>query len=294
MQILTLTTCHNRCDKTLKSLANLQSQKLPSWVTVEHVLVDDGSVDRTADVVKFHFPNVEIIKGNGGLFWSGGMRLGWETSIKWRKFDFLLVYNDDIELDNLALMNLINSSRHFSERGGVSCHIIVGAFKSAATEMTTYSGMIRSSWWHPLRFVRAEPPNTGYLEVDTLNMNCCLITSETLRKFGFLSEYFVHGGADFEYGIKVKSGGGKILLTSGHIGYCERNDCKDNFITESCSLFDCYKKLLSIKHQPFYQRFYYFKDHGGIFWFVLFLAPYISLIFRYFLSKIAARCFRNV
>ena len=45
---------------------------------------------------KQHYPNVNLIQGNGKLFWAGGMRLGWRTALKSKEYDAFLLLNDDV------------------------------------------------------------------------------------------------------------------------------------------------------------------------------------------------------
>lgn len=265
MRIVTLATCHNRREKTLNALADLHSQVLPESVSVEHVIVDDGSTDGTSEAVAEQFPDVEIVPGTGGLFWAGGMRYGWEQAVRGKVFDYLLVYNDDVRLELDALSRLMEASGRFVADGGGVDHVVVAAF-CGKNGKTSYSGLVRSSRWHPLRFEQVDPPEEGYREVDTLNMNACLMRHEALERAGFLSDYFVHGGADFEYGVKLKKAGGRIFLVAGYVGVCERNEEQDQYMASSSSLLDCYRRLLDFRKQPVSQRFKYYSRHGGVLW----------------------------
>jgi GT2 family glycosyltransferase len=282
MKIVTLVTCFNRKNKTLSALSKLHNQILPSNVEMQHVVVDDGSTDGTTEAVVSSFPNVVILKGTGNLFWAGGMRLGWSEYIKKINFDYILLYNDDVVFKNDAILKLINESTLFKADGGCKEHIVVGSFHSGDNlSTTTYGGLIRSSYWHPLRFKIIDPPVDKYILVDTLNMNACLATHELTKEVGFLSEYFIHCGADTEYGLKVRRAGGKIILAKGYFGECERNTIVDDFISTSKNLHDCYKTLLGNKQQPIRERFKYFKNYAGSFWLFLFIAPYLILPAKY-------------
>jgi GT2 family glycosyltransferase len=188
MNIVALTTCHNRRDLTLASLGDLHTQDLPADVSLSITIVDDGSTDGTTEAVRTAYPDVEIIKGSGSLYWAGGMRLGWEKSVQNQEFDALFVFNDDIRLNRNALRELIDTNRYVRKHYG-PLNVISGAFTDLNGEVNTYGGFRRSSIWHPLRFEIVSP--TGMpCQVDTLNMNCALITSEALHEVGFLSWYF--------------------------------------------------------------------------------------------------------
>jgi len=285
MHIVTLSTAHNRKNKTVACLSSLHSQTIPDSISLEHVLVDDGSSDCTAECITNLFGDVEVVSGDGNLYWAGGMRYGWQKSVCKKNFDYLFVYNDDALFENYAIQHLVQTSLLFLGEGGSPEHIVAGSFRDSKTGLTSYGGRVRSSKWHPLRFALSDPMPTSFLHVNTLNFNGCLIAREALARVGFLSSYFTHGGADFEYGLKLKKAGGSIILSSSYIGTCDRNYEFDNFIALSPSLISCYKSLCGIKNEPPIQRLRYYVDHGGIFWYFLWIAPYISLPFKFYFSR---------
>ena len=66
MKIAALLTCFNRKDKTITCLNSV----LNIIPTCHVYLVDDASTDGTSEAIKQNFPQVNIIQGNGNLFWS--------------------------------------------------------------------------------------------------------------------------------------------------------------------------------------------------------------------------------
>ena len=66
------TTCHDRREKTLSAQSDLHSQERSEFVSAEHVIVDDGRTDGTAEAVAKQFPDVEIVPG-AGLFSRKGL-----------------------------------------------------------------------------------------------------------------------------------------------------------------------------------------------------------------------------
>lgn len=64
---------HNGRDLTLRCLDQLgRSTVLPA----QTIVVDDGSTDGSAAAIRFSFPAVEIITGDGNMWWSGAMNAG--------------------------------------------------------------------------------------------------------------------------------------------------------------------------------------------------------------------------
>lgn len=289
--IHTLAACHNRKDKTLASLTDLHRQELPEEVTLRHTIVDDGSTDGTSEAVRLHFPDVEIIRGPGNLFWAGGMRYGWERSIKSHKFDYLFVYNDDVRLKINALSHLLRASFDYVVQKPNKPHAVTGAFTGNRRQTTTYSGAIKTTSWHPFRVEQIEPPFEGCIAVDTMNMNGVLISRTSLSKVGFLSDIFIHGGADFEYGLKLKRAGGQVLLAPGHIGTCDRNGIEGTAFEPGISLVERYRRLLSVKGEPPIQRLRYCRKYAPWIWPFLWASPYLKLPVRHFFDK---NCKRSI
>src|SRR5690554_2221576 len=89
--ITVLLTCPNRKIKTLSCLESLFAASIPENYDLEVFLTDDGSTDGTSDAIKKNFPDVNIIKGNGNLFWARGMRLAWESAMKKKSYDAYLL-----------------------------------------------------------------------------------------------------------------------------------------------------------------------------------------------------------
>ncbi|MCG8688965.1 MAG: glycosyltransferase, partial [Desulfobacterales bacterium] len=80
-------TVHNRRDTTLACLKTLFAQQLPQDVELTVYLVDDGSTDGTGAAVARQYPSVRLIRGNGTLYWNGGMFLALGEAVK-KQHDF--------------------------------------------------------------------------------------------------------------------------------------------------------------------------------------------------------------
>lgn len=91
MKIAVLLTCFNRKEKTVACLRSLYEtyQDSQSSVDVEVFLTDDGSSDGTSEAVSSLTPffPLTLLKGDGSLFWRGGMNNSWRTAIKKGGFD---------------------------------------------------------------------------------------------------------------------------------------------------------------------------------------------------------------
>jgi GT2 family glycosyltransferase len=281
MKILAIATCHNRKYKTMSALETLYTQSSLRDVELDIILVNDGCTDGTVEAVAEKFPEVHIIHGDGNLYWAGGMRAAWDYALsKHMKFDQLLVFNDDVKLNEYALKTLIEDHDLLARKGTQEI-VITGNFMNGAKNRVTYGGWIRSSRWHPLRMSLQSPDlKTGKpTVVVTLNMNLALISRKAIDKYGFLADYFIHRGADFEYGLRVTKAGGVVASSSKVVGICERNSAIGTSSEPLLGRRTRLERLLSPKEEPLLQRFHFYRYHGGTIWPLLWLAPYLKVCF---------------
>ena len=275
MRIIALTTCHNRREVTLRALDSLLRQSFPSNYTLDICLVDDGSTDGTSDAVQSAFPNVTVLNGTGDLYWAGGMRFGWEHFVQQQDFDYLLVFNDDIELYPNALEVLFSAAVEVVASGN-DAFAITGAFKEPETGGVAYGGVVSNSRWHPLRFGKIAPTD-NIQNCDTLNMNLALISKPALNNIGFLSSDFIHAKADYDFGLRLRAKGGRIVLAAGYVGECSTNPTKDTSDESGLSLKERWRYLTSIKEQSPRERALYYKRHAGLLWPLFWVLPYIRV-----------------
>ncbi|GMN06211.1 glycosyltransferase family 2 protein [Croceitalea sp. MTPC5] len=73
------------------TLAMLESLQFLSYKNVEVIVVDNASPDDDPDVLKSHFPEINLIKSKENLGFAGGNNLG----VKVAKGDYLLFINND-------------------------------------------------------------------------------------------------------------------------------------------------------------------------------------------------------
>lgn len=251
--IAVLITCHNRKEKTLQCLHALFSQKgLIESYLIDVFLVDDGCTDGTAEVIMQDFPQVNIIQGNGELYWNRGMRLSWETAAASKDFDYYLWLNDDTFLFENALLELIDCSNI-----SLNNSIICGITCSKITNEVTYGG-------YNLKHQKISPNRK--LNICTLmNGNVVLVPNYCYKILGNLNKSFRHALGDFEYCLRAKKFNNINVFTSRIFVA----NCENNTSTLQCFNFKLpFFKRLSILYSPLglnpFEFFIYDKFENGL------------------------------
>jgi GT2 family glycosyltransferase len=269
-RVVAILTAHNRREFTLACLQSYFSQEVTD-TDLRAVLVDDGSTDGTGEAVSAAFPAAEVISASGDLFWARGMAAAEARAIRSQP-DYLLWLNDDVRLYPNALSRLLAVVETRPGRPA----LLVGAVCDPGTGDTTYGGLRRRDW-HPLRYDLAAPldePTT----VDTVNGNVLLVPRETYLLVGGIDGGFAHSYADMDYGLRLRRAGGQNVLVPGHAGTCAANHIMSVNLDPGLSIRARWRFLHSRKGRPLGSQVRYLRRHGGPYWPVFLLPPYVRLL----------------
>ena len=251
--IAVLLTVHNRKENTVNCLTNLYAQQLVAGCKWEVYLVNDGCTDGTPQTVKEQFPEVNMIEGDGTLYWNRGMHKAWQAAANAKEYDLYLWLNDDTLLFADAMKNILNAGEqtYFSA-------IVCGATCAKATQLVTYSG-----WLHSSKKLLA--PNGKLQQCNIVNGNFVLVPKVVFDKVGNLDWKFRHAIGDFDYGLRAQKAGFKCFITPQFVGTCEANPTLPKWCLKTTPLIKRLKLLYSplgyAEPIPF---FIYEKRHFGL------------------------------
>lgn len=244
MTIAALLTCHNRKDKTMACLRSL-SQAIPE---ADVFLTDDGSTDGTAEAVSKAFPRVQIIGGDGSLYWNRGMRKAWMAA-RQRDYDYYLWLNDDTVLYDGCLDELLACHRSVGEL----C-IVSGLVEDESRTKTIYGGYDA----HNQRLLA----NGDVQDVVRMNGNVVLVPHKVVERIGILDPYFIHDLGDVDYGLTAREQGIRVVTTRCNVAQGTANDaCRIR--QHGVSLRQRFRYLNSPLGAPLAQNFYFRRKHFG-------------------------------
>lgn len=252
-----LLTCHNRKTKTLRCLQSLFAAKFPTEEKIKVFLVDDGSTDGTGEAVNEKFPEVNVIQGNGKLFWAGGMRFAYEEAKKWNNFNNYLLLNDDVELWP-DFYSKINVTKEFCNKKHRKGGIYSGSTEDKETGVISYGGNILTKGFNHPAFELLKPSDEPQ-PCHLTNANILYIEKNVVDSIGFFDDTFTHGIADYDFSLRAVKAGFPVYITPGVCGYCK--DDHGNNWSNSKSLKQRINYLKSPTGLAYKEYLHYIKRH---------------------------------
>lgn len=264
-EIAVLLTVFNRKEKTLSCLERLYGQQKVEGVSFDVYLVNDGCTDGTPEAVREQYPEVNVIDGDGNLYWNRGMYTAWEAAAKAKDYDYYLWLNDDTFVRPNMVQALTDAARQTASEA-----IIIGATCSTNGTHITYGGRLHDG--------SVPTPNGELTEVKYFNGNIVLVPRSVYKKLGNLDYYFTHSKGDFDYGMRAAKQGVKMYQAGEVLGECEEHVTIDKWCNPAVPLNQRLKALHRPTGMPPREIFHLDKKHGGL--------P--SAIFHYFTAYL--RC----
>ncbi|MCF8356403.1 MAG: glycosyltransferase family 2 protein [Melioribacteraceae bacterium] len=201
---------YNRKEFTRKCLFSLYQQ---TYKEFKVIVVDDGSTDNSEDMIKNNFPEVIILKGNGNLWWTGGVNLGINYILdSCNNDDYVLLLNNDLILDTDYFDRLLEIIDYFP-------NFIIGSVEV----LTTNSKEIKSGGVVVNKFKAKmftlnqgknidQYPKDHFEKVSTLTGRGTLYPISVFREVGlFDQKHFPHYG-DFELPYRAGKKGYKKIV----------------------------------------------------------------------------------
>jgi GT2 family glycosyltransferase len=280
ISIAVLMTCHNRVNNTLKCLSRLFEQSVLDQVALSVYLVDDGSSDGTGDAVRKQYPDVNVINGDGSLFWNRGMHSAFEEALK-GGFDYYLWLNDDTYLYRDTLKTLLSVHEELASRGNTRS-IVVASTRDPDTGEFTYGGFRNTRGAINRVGLTPTPPEDRPIQCDSMCGNCVLIPDGVASIVGNIDPEYRHQWGDADYGLRAVKNGCSVWIAPGYLADCEGNPDADRWKLPGLPLKERLAELRSIKVHGKDDWFRFVRRHGGLLWPLVWISPYVRVLISSF------------
>ena len=251
-RIAILLTVFNRKNKTLLCFDSLMDTylkfcKYNKSVRIKIFITDDGCTDGTIEAIldrNYKFP-IKILKGNGSLYWNGGMIKSWRAAIDEGGFDGYLWLNDDTKILpsfwNELLETDIFSVNKVGKRG-----IYVGSTCDPKTKELTYGGFSFINKW-TLKDCFVYPNGKDIVACECAHGNITYVSKEVVEVMGVFCDKYLHGGGDHDYTYLAYKHGFPIWVMKSYVGECENDHHDKSNKYSSMSL----KQRIAYLYSPF-------------------------------------------
>lgn len=198
--------------------ACLGSLAVQSYSSLRVVVVDDGSSDGTSTNIRAEFPDVDVLPGDGNLWWTGATALGIEwVMARAADSDLILTLNNDTTVRADYVETLV---RVLHDHGGAA---IVGSVAvDDCDHDTIVDGGAQVNWLTGKTYsenrgeslVRVLNRGTKSSSPSALPGRGTLIPVECIRRIGnFDSRRFPHYAADYEFSVRAQRSGYPLIMS---------------------------------------------------------------------------------
>lgn len=202
---------YNRRLITLKALDTLERIGISGKADI--IVVDDASSDGTAEEIAQTYPEVIVLKGSGGLYWTGAVEMGMKFAIE-AGTECCVWMNDDLELGPNAIESIVQLAM---ETGAMVT--AQGITERGSLEALPFALLYRGG----SRLIGKTPPaepSPDPIEVDTCRGNLVAIPRTVVERIGYPDgENIPHLGGDTDYGLRATAAGIKCYTLTEAVFY---------------------------------------------------------------------------
>lgn len=263
MKILAIFTCYNRKNLTKQSIETLRENQN---ITFDYVVVNDGSTDGTAEMLAAQPDTIDIINGDGGLFWNRGMY----EAIKHTKknhpdYEYYMLMNDDTKFVPGIFDEMLTSLDNKK--------VLIGAIRGEDGKLS-YGGI---KYVKGIKY-KKYGPEAQDICFDTFNANCVIIPHDIFMQVS-IDPFYQHSIGDFDYGLQISKKGYEIRIYSKYVGECNDTDLSKTWQNESLPRLERIKLKESRKGLPFADWFHFLHKNFGLGTAIVrSITPYIRII----------------
>lgn len=208
MKILTIIVTYNGLQWYDRCLGSLQSSTIP----VDVMVVDNASMDGSADWIEAHYPEVNLIRSEKNLGFGQANNIGMRYAMD-NGYDYVFLLNQDAWLHtNDCIERLVNAAENNPEYMILSPLWLYGSGERLTTGTEVHMIAMRRTGNDYLSDLYLGRELSEVYETDYMPAAAWLLPRKTLEQIGGFDPLFFHRGEDDNYMQRVHYHGGKIGL----------------------------------------------------------------------------------
>ena len=182
------------------------------------IVVDNGSIDGSADYIEKHYPDVELIRHDVNKGYAGGVNPGFRRAIELGA-DYTAPFNNDAVADKNWLKRLVDYLDGHTEVGIAACKVL-----SADGKHIDSTGDQYTVWGLPYPRGRGETDINKYdddTEIFGASGAASLYRVKLLETVGLLDEAFFAYYEDVDLSFRAQLAGWKVAFVPDSVVYHE-------------------------------------------------------------------------
>ena len=216
MRLSVVFLSYNTRDLTRQALSSVLAAA--EGLEAEIFVVDNASVDGSADMVAEEFPHVKLIRNEANV----GFAAGNNVALRQVAGEYALLINTDTIMCRDALRTMVEFLDAHPEAGACGCKILdpdgtlqLDSRRGFPTPLAAFckmSGLSRFFPKHPLiahyHMTYLDPEQTA--EVEVLSGSCMMVRKAAMDEVGLLDESYFMYGEDIDWCYRFHQAGWKI------------------------------------------------------------------------------------
>ena len=279
---VTIALVNYKTPKLLKKCLN-SIYRLTKGVNFEICTVDNGSKDKSVEMVRETFPGVKLIVNDKNLFATHGFN----QILKLSHASYCLILSPDVEFLENSILKMVQFLNHHRQVAAVSCRQInkEGVFDTTCSRFSTpiiefYSASLFGIIFKNIKLLSlyryGSWDRTGLKKVDVISDTVMLARRDVLNKINFYDEGMDLFFMENDLCLRIKKAGFSVY----HLGI-------------TTVLHHRGQSTIKFKPSQMYKIFerdmlYYYKKHFGMWWWLFLVLIFQSNRLYYFFEPLWA------
>jgi GT2 family glycosyltransferase len=208
------------------------------------IVVDDGSTDETGEVLNHWYPDVDVLRADGSLFWTASINMGISHALSLGA-DKVMTLNNDTVASPTFVEKMLDGSRK-------APNSLIGALDvDFVSNKPYYGGEILNWTWSTSKYLLdclSKEQQKGLHETSLFPARGLLIPKTVFDSIGlFDQERLPHYMADYDFTLTASRCGFKIYCNYDAVLYTYPEEGGDHKIRKAKTWSNYWKHLFNIK-----------------------------------------------